>query len=287
MSATLPGGAAPDRYAVIGNPVAHSKSPAIHAIFARETAQSLVYERLLAPLDAFEASVAAFFAAGGRGLNVTLPFKLEAFALATRRSPRAEAAGAVNTLRVEADGALYGDNTDGIGLVRDIEGTYGTAIAGARILLLGAGGAARGAVLPLLERRPATLVIANRTAERAQTLVERFASAAAQAACVLHGGDARVASSAAFDIVVNATSGSLSGALPCDFTVAPGALAYDMMYAAEPTVFMRQAASQGARTADGLGMLIEQAAESFRVWRGVLPPTVSARRALRAPSQPE
>jgi shikimate dehydrogenase len=257
-----------DRYAVVGNPIAHSKSPLIHAAFAAQTGQSLTYERLLAPLDGFAATVQQFMAQGGRGVNVTVPFKLEAHALADTLSERARAAGAVNTLKFEAC-ALYGDNTDGAGLVTDIVRNAGIALGGKRILLLGAGGAARGALLPLLQAGPAQLVIANRTADKAHALAARFSAAGAVQAC------AYAALDGVFDIVINATSASLGGDLP---PLAPslfgaGTLAYDMMYASEPTVFMRFAAEQGAATRDGLGMLIEQAAEAFAVWRGVRPDT--------------
>ncbi|MDQ7976591.1 shikimate dehydrogenase [Paraburkholderia sp. SARCC-3016] len=261
-----------DRYAVIGNPIAHSKSPFIHACFAEQTGERIEYDRLLAPVDAFVAQVRAFIEAGGRGLNVTVPFKLEAHALADTLSPRAAAAGAVNTLRFDRAG-IYGDNTDGFGLVRDIEVNLGVSLADARVLLLGAGGAARGVVLPMLERAPRVLTIVNRTAAKADALVAQFAAAASGAGCRLTGGAAQAIEPGAYDVIVNATAGSLDGALPeCDDR-AFGAqtLAYDMMYGAQPTVFMQHALSLGARAADGLGMLVEQAAESFYVWRGVRP----------------
>jgi shikimate dehydrogenase len=274
--------AAGHRYAVIGNPVAHSKSPRIHTCFAAQTGEPLVYEHLLAPLDGFEASVRAFMAQGGRGLNVTVPFKLEAFRLADTLSPRAAAAGAVNTLRFDAAG-IYGDNTDGVGLVRDLTHNLATPLAGRRILLLGAGGAARGVVLPLLECGPAELVIVNRSAARAAELAEVFAAAAQAAACRLSGG-ARTLAQGRFDVVINATAGSISDALP-DFdasALGSGTLAYDMMYAAQATVFMRHAQHLGARSADGLGMLVEQAAEAFWVWRGVRPDSTAVLAELRA-----
>jgi len=272
-----------DRYAVIGNPIAHSKSPAIHAQFARQTGERIAYDRLLAPVDGFVATVREFIAAGGRGLNVTVPFKLEAHALADRLSPRAAAAGAVNTLRVDAEG-LFGDNTDGFGLVRDIEVNLGVTLAGARVLLLGAGGAARGAVLPMLERGPRELTIVNRTAAKAGALVAQFADAARDAGCALNGGSPQAVEPHPYDVIVNATAGSLDAALPeCDDRAFGAAtLAYDMMYGAQPTVFMRHAMSLGARAADGLGMLVEQAAESFYVWRGVRPDSAPVLAALRA-----
>jgi shikimate dehydrogenase len=261
----------PDRYAVIGNPIAHSKSPLIHAAFARATGEDIVYERILAPLDGFGAAVGQFVAAGGRGLNVTMPFKLEAHALARTLSPRARVAGAVNTLRRDGD-AWYGDNTDGVGLVRDLVDNLGVALAGRDALVLGAGGATRGIVVPLLEQRPRTLTVANRTVEKAVALALDFTS----------HGEVRAASAAAlegryFDVVVNAAGGpeDAEPALPWPSSLfAPGAFAYDLTYADAPTPFLRWARAQGAaRCADGLGMLIEQAAESFLVWRGVRPDT--------------
>jgi shikimate dehydrogenase len=261
-----------ERYAVIGNPIAHSKSPFIHARFAEQTGEPVEYDRLLAPVDAFVPQVRAFIEAGGRGLNVTVPFKLDAHALADVLSPRAAAAGAVNTLRFDAAG-VYGDNTDGFGLVRDIEVNLGVPLSGARVLLLGAGGAARGVVLPMLERAPRRLTIVNRTAAKADALVAQFAQAARDAGCHLTGGGTQAVEPDAYDVIVNATAGSLDGALPACDDRAFGAhtLAYDMMYGAQPTVFMQHAQTLGARAADGLGMLVEQAAESFYVWRGVRP----------------
>ncbi|THF61951.1 shikimate dehydrogenase [Pseudothauera nasutitermitis] len=271
-----------DRYAVVGHPIAHSKSPAIHAAFAAQTGQALRYEALLAPLDGFAATVAAFRAEGGRGMNVTVPFKLEAHALADRLSARAEAAGAVNTLAFGADGIL-GDNTDGAGLVRDIIGNLGVALNGRRILLLGAGGAARGAILPLLGERPAALTIANRTASRAEELANTFAALGGGMpirAC----GFAELAGQS-FDVVINATAASLADQAP-DLPpglYAGGALAYDMMYGRGDTPFLRAARADGAaRLADGLGMLVEQAAESFLLWRGVRPDTAPVLADLRA-----
>ena len=260
-----------DRYAVIGNPIAHSKSPQIHAAFARQTGQTLVYEALLAPVDGFAQTVADFRAQGGLGLNVTVPFKLEAFALANRHTARAEAAGAVNTLAFGADGIL-GDNTDGGGLVRDLTANLNFALADRRILLLGAGGATRGALLPLLGSRPARLTIANRTVARAEALAALFAARAGDTALDACGFDALAGRR--FDLVINATAASLADELPPlpPGLYAEGALAYDMMYGRAPTRFMRAARADGAaRVADGLGMLVEQAAESFALWRGVRP----------------
>lgn len=267
----------PDRYAVVGNPIAHSKSPDIHARFATQTGQNLSYERLLAPLDGFAATMHEFAGQNGKGANVTVPFKLEAHALATRLTARAQAAGAVNTLIFNGE-EVVGDNTDGVGLVTDIVRNAGFPIRGKRVLLLGAGGAARGVMLPLLNEEPAELIIANRTESKAIELSQHFAAhgkVGASDFSSLHDH---------FDIVINATSASLAADVP---PVAPSVfgadtLAYDMMYGKEPTVFMRFAAQHGARTRDGLGMLVEQAAESFFVWRGVRPDTVPAFAELRA-----
>ena len=267
-----------DRYCVIGNPVAHSKSPAIHAAFAVQTGQDLAYEKCLAPLDGFAATVRQLIATGYKGANVTVPFKLEAAALAGTLSERAHAAGAVNTLSF-SDTGIAGDNTDGAGLVNDIVRNAGVAIAGRRVLLLGAGGAARGAILPLLLHRPHELVIANRTAATADALAASFGG---------HGVPVSACEFAAlagrFDIVVNATSASLAGALPPlpPAIFGPDTLALDMMYAAEPTPFMQFAAAHGATARDGLGMLVEQAAEAFFVWRGVRPETAAILAAMRA-----
>lgn len=270
-----------DRYAVIGNPIAHSKSPQIHAAFARQTGQELSYEALLAPLDGFAQTVADFRAHGGRGLNVTVPFKLEAFALAEHHTARAQAAGAVNTLAFGADGVL-GDNTDGAGLVRDLTANLNFALAGCRILLLGAGGATRGVLLPLLDSRPARLTIANRTVGKAEALAALFAARAGDTALDACGFDALAGRR--FDLVINATAASLADALPPlpPGLYAEGALAYDMMYARAPTRFMRAALADGAaRVADGLGMLVEQAAESFTLWRGVRPDSAPVLAELR------
>ena len=270
-----------DRYAVIGNPIAHSKSPQIHAAFARQTGQELSYEALLAPLDGFAQTVADFRAHGGRGLNVTVPFKLEAFALAEHHTARAQAAGAVNTLAFGADGIL-GDNTDGAGLVRDLTANLDFALAGRRILLLGAGGATRGVLLPLLDSRPARLTIANRTVGKAEALAALFAARAGDTALDACGFDALAGRR--FDLVINATAASLADELPPlpPGLYAEGALAYDMMYARAPTRFMRAALADGAaRVADGLGMLVEQAAESFTLWRGVRPDSAPVLAELR------
>ncbi len=268
---------APDRYIVIGNPVAHSKSPPIHAAFAGQTGQNLRYERQFAPIDGFSAAVRDFIEQGGKGLSVTVPFKLEAHALADELSERARAAGAVNSLKI-VDGRIFGDNTDGAGLVSDIERNAGVPLRGKRILLLGAGGAARGAILPLFEAGVASITIVNRTTAKAQALADVFSAQGkilAQDIETLDGG---------FDIVINATSASIEGELPAvrPDIFAPGALAYDMMYGKEPTVFLRFAARHGAATRDGLGMLVEQAAEAFLLWRGVRPDTAPVYAAMRA-----
>lgn len=269
-----------DRYCVFGNPIAHSKSPAIHAAFAAQTGQSLTYEARLAPLDGFAAAVQAFIAEGGKGANVTVPFKLEAHKLAQALTVRAQAAGAVNTLHFTEQG-IIGDNTDGAGLVADIVNNAGVAITGKRVLLLGAGGAARGVVLPILEHRPARLVIANRTVATAEELARQFA-ALGGAGVVSGCGFGQV--QGPFDIVINATSASLQGDLPPlpAGVFAPGTLALDMMYGARPTVFMQYATEHGALARDGLGMLVEQAAEAFAVWRGVHPATEEVLHQLRA-----
>lgn len=265
-----------DRYAVIGNPVGHSKSPMIHAAFARDTGEDIAYTTLLAPLGEFERVAREFHAGGGKGLNVTLPFKQDAARFSTRMSPRAQAAQAVNTLRFDPDG-VFGDNTDGAGLVRDVRDTLGVSIAGKRVLLLGAGGAARGVIEPLLAEGPVALVIANRTEARAGEIAETFGGR------IIAAGIASLANGQ-FDLVINATSVSLGGGtlqLPGG-VFGPGSLAYDMMYGKGETGFMAAARAAGAaRVADGLGMLVEQAAESFFIWRGVRPRTASVLAQLR------
>lgn len=269
-----------DAYAVFGNPIAHSKSPRIHAEFARQTGQDMTYSARLAPLDGFAESVLAFRAEGGRGANVTVPFKEQAFALASRLSERARMAGAVNTLLFEPDG-LYGDNTDGAGLVRDLTLNLGLNLAGRRVLLMGAGGAARGVILPLLEARPAQLFIANRTPDKAVALAAGFGRGPGASPANLAGGGYE-GLPGGFDVVINATAASLAGDLPPlpEDAFAAGALAYDMMYG-QDTPFLAFARARGARTADGLGMLVEQAAEAFMLWRGVRPDTGPVLRLLR------
>ena len=270
-----------DRYCLFGNPVAHSKSPAIHAAFAAQTGHPIVYERRLAALDAFASTVREFIVEGGQGANVTVPFKIEACALADALSARAEAAGAVNTLSFR-DGVIFGDNTDGAGLVADIVSNAQQPVAGKRVLLLGAGGAARGVILPLLGQQPAQLLIANRTRASADALVAQFSPQQG------HRGQLAAVTfdelDAPFDLIINATSASLAGAaLPLSPRLfGSRTLALDMMYGAQPTVFMQFAARHGARTRDGLGMLVEQAAEAFLVWRGVRPETQALLATMRA-----
>ena len=278
-----------DRYAVFGNPIGHSRSPRIHSLFAEQTGQDISYQAILAEREGFIAAVSSFIAAGegpARGANVTVPFKAEAFRLATRRTPRAAAAGAVNTLSFEADDIL-GDNTDGAGLVRDMKYNLGCDPAGRRILLLGAGGAARGVILPLLLENPAELVIANRTEETAARLALEFANPFARLpGCAIgvkpDGTGFGGLAGRQFDLVINATSAGLSdAALPLPTSVfAPRCVAYEMVYGRE-TPFMRQARATGARVADGLGMLVEQAAEAFFIWRGVRPHTAPVLAVLR------
>ena len=271
---------ASDRYAVTGHPIGHSKSPFIHRRFAAVTGQGVRYVALACPLDGFEEVVRRFRDAGGLGMNVTLPFKEEAFALADVRTPRAELAGAVNTLSFRGDGAIRGDNSDGVGLIRDLRDNQGVALARRRILMVGAGGAARGVLPAILEERPHRLVVVNRSPERATELAARFAGDPVEA-CGF--GDL---GGVAFDIVINATSGGLSGerAPPVPISaLRPGGAAYDMVYAPEPTAFLLWGRAAGASVAvDGVGMLVEQGAESFRLWRGVRPPTRRVIEALRA-----
>ncbi len=272
-----------ERYAVVGNPVAQSRSPAIHAQFAEQTGQDIRYERLLAPLDGFVATVESFRAGGGCGLNVTVPFKLQAFEYAQLRSPRASAAGAVNTLSF-GSGEVFGDNTDGVGMVRDIVDRLGFRLEGCRLLLAGAGGAARGVLQPLLQAGVGSVVIANRTVSRADELA-RLSGDPRVLACGFEVLDQAGRGVAGFDAIVNATSTGLEDAAPPipDAAYRGLRLAYDMVYGARPTPFMRHAARLGCpQVSDGLGMLVEQAAESFFVWRGVRPRTDAVFARLRA-----
>jgi shikimate dehydrogenase len=271
-----------DRYFIIGNPVAHSLSPQIHSAFARETGQDLVYERQFAPLDGFSAVIAALSDSGACGANVTVPFKEEAFRLSTRRSERAAAAEAVNTLGFDGEG-IFGDNTDGCGLVADLRQRLNVTLAGKRILVVGAGGATRGVLLPLLQEAPAAIVIANRTADKARALADRGGA-------LTTGAGLDELAGRSFDLIINATSASLSGEVPAlpAALFRPGAMAYDMMYGkggdAQATPFLAWARAQGAaHLSDGLGMLVEQAAEAFFVWRGVRPATAPVLAQLRGP----
>jgi shikimate dehydrogenase len=273
-----------DLYAVIGNPVEHSRSPLIHAEFARQTRQPVSYGKLYAEIAGFEAVVQRFREEGGRGVNVTVPFKRRAYALASSRSRRAEEAQAVNTLSFEADG-IKADNTDGVGLVRDLTRNLGCAIQNRRVLVMGAGGAAYGVCGPLLDAGPATLVVANRTPDKAVDLATRFAGLFPAAPEVTGAGYAEL-EGREFDLVINATSAGLSGEMPAlpAGVFAPGALAYDMVYGKD-TPFLALAARAGARAADGLGMLVEQAAESFYLWRGMRPDTAPVIELLRGTSK--
>lgn len=270
-----------DLYAVVGNPIGHSKSPRIHSLFARQTGEPVEYTAIQAPLDDFSGTVRGFFERGGKGLNVTVPFKEQAWQMADRRTGRAQKAGAANTLYQDAEGLLIADNTDGAGLVRDLTVNHGVSLRGARILLLGAGGAVRGVLGPILEQQPAELTIANRTLARAETLAALFAEDAGDTrlrACGFDGPDQ------VWDIVINGTSASLQGDLPplSPTVIGSETLVYDMMYSVQTTIFNQWALDQGAtRVFDGLGMLVEQAAESFRVWRGVSPETASVIAELR------
>jgi shikimate dehydrogenase len=271
-----------ERYAVVGNPVAHSRSPAIHALFAAQTGQAVDYGRMLCEMDAFVPAVRAFAASGGKGCNVTVPFKFEAFEMGQRRSARAELAQAANTLRFDADGWLA-DNTDGIGLVRDILVNAGVPLKGRRVLLLGAGGASAGVLGPIIEQGPAEVVLANRTVEKAQAIVARHQAWAAQ-----HGVKLKAcgleAPGVGFDVFINGTAASLSGSgVPVGPEVLqPGCLALDMMYGPAAKGFMDWALANGATPRDGLGMLVEQAAEAFAIWRGVRPDTAPVLAAIRA-----
>lgn len=271
-----------DRYAVIGNPVAHSRSPFIHRAFALATGQAIDYTRLACPVDGFEAVLRAFAAGGARGCNVTLPFKFDTPRLAARCTARAALAGAANTLRFDADGWLA-DNTDGVGLVRDIERNARVEIAGRRLLLIGAGGAAAGALGALLAAAPAALTVANRSVAKAEALVARHAAAARSFGVELRAAPLERCGEG-FGVVVNATTTSLTGAhAPVDArALGAGALALDMMYGPAAAPFITWAERHGATGRDGLGMLVEQAAQSFALWRGVAPDTAPVLDALRS-----
>lgn len=261
----------PDAYAVMGNPISHSKSPQIHAAFATQTGQKISYSAIQVDPGGFGQAVGNFFASGGKGLNITVPFKREAWELAVERGPEAELAGAVNTLLLNDAGTLVGRNTDGIGLVRDILHNHDGVIRNKRLLLLGAGGATRGILHPLLEEQPAKLVIANRTPARAHELAAEFGHLGA-----VVGSAFEELSGLEFDFIINATAASLEGEVPplADENCSATSWCYDLMYGAAPTPFMAWAQAHGAaKLLDGLGMLVEQAAESFYIWRGVRPET--------------
>ncbi|MDA0150660.1 shikimate dehydrogenase [Vibrio sp. LaRot3] len=266
-----------DRYAVFGNPIGHSKSPFIHTLFARQTNQPMTYTAELAPIDGFEQAATEFFSQGGRGCNITVPFKEQAYQFAHRLTGRAQLAGAVNTLKKLDDGEIIGDNTDGAGLVQDLL-QYQVPLKDARILLIGSGGAARGVVQPLLEQSPELLVITNRTFSKAEQLVSMFAGFGNVVASEMNQLDQP------FDVIINSTSASLSGELPA---ISPAifsstSTAYDMMYGKGKTTFNQWALDNGvAHAYDGLGMLVGQAAESFMLWRGLRPGTRQILRELR------
>jgi shikimate dehydrogenase len=260
-----------DRYAVIGNPIGHSKSPLIHSEFARQAGQDMEYGRLLGNLEDFAVEVRRFFGSGGCGMNVTVPFKEEAWRISSERSAEAQSAGAVNTLSLGRGGQLRGDNTDGVGLLLDLTENNGFELAGKRVLLLGAGGAARGVLRTLLEGGPAELVVANRTAAKAEAL-----AASSKGYGPLRGSGLDALAGGRFDLIINATSAGLAGKVPSlpDDCLARHGWAYDMLYGEGTTPFCRWGAAHGAdRTLDGLGMLVEQAAEAFFLWRGVRPET--------------
>ena len=267
-----------DLYAVFGNPINHSKSPSIHRQFAEQTGQDMHYTKQLVDEGEFEKAAQEFFDQGGKGLNITVPFKLNAYAFAQQRTARAERAGAVNTLARLSNGTILGDNTDGIGMVHDMH-NLGWELEGKRILILGAGGAVRGVLQPLLEENPAQVIIANRTFAKAEELAKNF----------LDLGDVQAKTfeqlaGETFDIVINGTSASMQGELPPlpDNLLAQNACCYDMMYGAEPTIFLRWAKDFGAaHVADGLGMLIGQAAEAFYLWRQIRPEVVPVITAMR------
>ncbi|HOW48292.1 MAG TPA: shikimate dehydrogenase [Rubrivivax sp.] len=271
-----------DHYAVLGNPVAHSQSPFIHAEFARATGQAMDYTRVLCALDGFAQAVRGFADAGGKGCNVTVPFKFQALELADRATPRARLAQAANVLRFDADGWLA-DNTDGIGLVHDLQANAGCVLAGRRVLLIGAGGAAAGVLSPLIEAAPAELRVVNRAPDKAAALAQRHAALAREHGVALSAGGLDEAG-AGHDLVLNASASSLAGAgVPVPATVLKaGALAVDLMYGAPARPFMLWAAAHGAVGRDGLGMLVEQAADAFLLWRGIRPATAGVLQRLRA-----
>jgi shikimate dehydrogenase len=271
--------ATPDSYGVVGHPVAHSWSPFIHGLFSRETGQSMTYRLYDFLPEEFEERVQSFFKEGGNGLNITLPHKIAAVDVAQELTARAAHAGAVNTLARRSDGSILGDNTDGTGLVRDLCDNQGIVITHRRILMIGAGGASRGVLAPLLALSPTEIVIANRTAERAEALAKAFEKLGAT-----RGVGFRYISGGAFDVIINATSASLSGDIPAVPTsvIGPETVCYDMAYGKADTPFLRWGLKLGcSRTLQGWGMLVEQAAESFRIWRGIRPATAPVLAALK------
>ena len=277
-----------DKYYVLGNPIEHSKSPLIHARFAELTGERLQYEKLLVPLDGFQATLAELVRTGTRGCNVTVPFKFEAFQAAMAQgvqSDRAELAQAANTLWFK-DGVIYADNTDGAGLVNDIQNNAGVCLAGRDVLLIGAGGAAAGALAPLLAAKPRQLVVVNRTQAKAEALVARH-RVHPMLQLLLQKTELLTYSLSAlegdFDVIINASASSLSGSdVPVAASVLkPGALAYDMMYGPSAAGFMRWAQKNNAKPRDGLGMLVEQAAEAFELWRKVRPPAKQVLQEMR------
>ena len=282
MSSYLDFDKPPESYAVMGNPVAHSKSPQIHEAFARQTGKRITYTAIQVDPGGFAQAVGNFQSHGGRGLNITVPFKREAWELVDERSPRAEIAGAVNTIQFRADGTLFGDNTDGIGLVRDLTANHGCKLKGKRILVIGGGGGVRGIIGPLLDEDPAELFIANRTVDKAIALADSFSRKGP-----VNGGGYSDLDGMRFDLIINGTSLSIQGRLPPlpDTILKANGWCYDMMYGDKPTVFVQWGTDCGAQQSlDGLGMLVEQAAESFRLWHGVMPDTASVIQLLRKPN---
>lgn len=276
--------APPDQYGLVGHPVAHSWSPFIHGLFARQTGESLIYRLHDVGPEEFRSYALEFFSRGGRGLNVTVPHKVAAADLANQLTPRAERARAVNTLALQRDNRLLGDNTDGAGLVHDLRGNLSVDLSNRRVLIVGAGGATRGVVAPLLMLKPAELVIANRTAERAHAFAADFADLGPIRGCGFHDLEHAGESSDGYHVVINATSASLSGEVPAipASAIRPQTLCYDMAYSRNETPFLKWAREHGcARTLQGWGMLVEQAAESFHLWRGVRPQTAPVLEALR------
>lgn len=266
-----------DQYAVLGNPISHSKSPDIHSQFATLTEQTLQYSAIEAPLDDFAGFTTELHSKGFLGLNVTVPFKLDAWELAESLSQRAKMAKAVNTL-IRTETGWNGDNTDGVGLLRDLQNNARVELEGKRILVMGAGGAVRGVLLPLLDAKPSHLHICNRTEEKAEALAKDFTDFGS-----IVGSGLSFDPEDGFDVIINGTAASLGGEIPSlpEGTLKEGCFCYDMMYGAEPTVFMSWAQKQGANTRDGLGMLVEQAAESFAQWRGIMPDTTPVLSSLR------